>query len=129
MKYLGIDYGRKKIGLSLSDGVIAEPYRVIKYTKADQLVDKLNKIIGDEKIEIVIIGISEGKIAKETERFGRELEKRINLKVVFQDETLSTRSANNLSLMAKINRKKRKEMEDAYAASLILQDYLDKISH
>ena len=57
--------------------------------------------------------------------FGKKLEEDINISVVFQDETLTTKEAQDLSQKAGIKRKKRRELEDAYSASLILQSYID----
>jgi putative holliday junction resolvase len=125
MKYLGIDYGRRKIGLAVSEGIIAEPYKVIRYDNQEELVNKVEQVIKVELVERVVLGISEGNMGKETEEFAKKLESRIKTPVVLQDETLSTQSAQELSQSAGIKRKKRKEMEDAYSAAIILQDYID----
>ena len=127
MKYLGIDYGRKKIGLAVSDGVIAEPLRILRYEDIRILREKLGKIISEFGIQIIVIGISEGEMGKESKEFGRVLEEKMKTPVIYQDESLSTRTAQELSIGAGIKRKKRKEMEDAYSATLILQSYLDTL--
>ena len=124
-KVLGIDYGKKKIGLAYATTTLAEVYGVIRYKKVDEAIKKIKRVIEKEKVDKIVIGISEGKMAKETKRFGRKLEKETHLPVVFQDETLSTKEAQALSIEAGIRRKKRKQLEDAYAAAVILQDYLD----
>jgi len=126
MKYLGIDYGRKKIGLAVSDGVIAEPMIVVRYKDEEDLLNKVEKVIKVEMVEKVVIGVSEGKMAEETKEFGKKLEEMVKIPVVFQDETLSTQTAQELSIRANIGRKKRKEMEDAYSAAIILQNYIDE---
>ena len=127
MKYLGIDYGRKKIGLAVSDGVIAEPLRILRYEDIEVLREKLGKIISEFGIQIIVIGISEGEMGKESKEFGRVLEEKMKTPVIYQDESLSTRTAQELSIGAGIKRKKRKEMEDAYSAAIILQSYLDTL--
>lgn len=119
MKYLGIDYGKKKIGLAISDGKLAEPMKVIRYKDIESLLQQIKKIIEKEKIEKVVVGIAENEIAKEQKEFAKML----NAKTY--DETLSTQDAQNLSIQSGIQRKKRKKMEDAYAASIMLQNYLD----
>jgi putative Holliday junction resolvase len=124
-KVLGIDYGKKKIGLASATTTLAEVYGVIRFETIKEAIRKIRKTVEREKVEKIVIGISEGKMAKETKRFGRKLEKEINLPVVFQDETLSTKEAQALAIEAGIRRKKRKQLEDAYAAAVILQDYLD----
>ena len=125
MKLLGIDYGRKKIGLAVSDGILAEPLKIQRYKDIKILSDKVKVITKELEIEKIVVGISEGEMGKESKEFGIKLENELKIPVVFQDETLSTQSAQELSISANINRKKRKEMEDAYAAALILQSYID----
>lgn len=122
---LGIDYGRKKIGLSLATTSLAEAYGVIRFEKIDEAINKIKEVVRAEQVEEVVVGISEGKMALETRKFARTVEKETGLKPFFQDETLSTKLAQKLSLEAQIRRKKRKELEDAFTAAIILQDYLD----
>lgn len=121
MRILAIDYGKRKIGLALATNSIAEPYKVIRYESEEEVLEKIEKIVKAEKVEKIVIGISEGKMAEEARSFGKKL----NSPVVFQDETLTTQQAQELSIKAGIKRKKRKSLEDAYSAALILQAYLD----
>lgn len=119
MKYLGIDYGRKKIGLSVSDGKLAEPYQVIRYADYDKMIAHIKRIIEKQKIEKVIVGVSEGEMAIESKKFAKEF----NAETF--DETLSSHDAIEMSVAGGMGRKKRREMEDAFAASIMLQSYLD----
>ena len=125
MRILGIDYGRKKIGLATADGVLAEPLKVLRYQDIGGLSEEIKKIVHDLKVEKIVMGVSEGKMAEETKKFGRRLQKKLGIPLIFQDETLSTQQAQELSIKAGIKRKKRRELEDAYSATLILQSYLD----
>lgn len=129
MRILGIDYGRKKIGLAIGDteSKLAEPLGIIRYKILEEVLKKLEQVVRTEQAEQVIIGISEGKMADETKEFGKLLKEKFKILVVYQDETLTTLEAQNLSIKAGIRRKKRKELEDAYAATILLQDYLDKL--
>lgn len=124
-KILGIDYGRKKIGLATATDQLAEVYGVIHFKSVGKVIIKLREIVEKENIKKIVIGISEGKMAGETRNFANRLGKEFKLPVILQDETLSTKTAQSLSIEANIKRKKRKKLEDAYAAFLILQDYLD----
>jgi len=128
-RILGIDYGRKKIGLALGDTKVrfAEPWRVLRYQDINVLNTEIKKVVEDMEIGKIIIGISEGKMAEETNEFGKKLEEKIGIPVIFQDETLTTLDAQRLSIEGKIKRKKRRGLEDAYSATLILQDYLDSL--
>jgi putative Holliday junction resolvase len=126
MKILGIDYGRKKIGLALSGGSLAEPIKVLKIKTIDEGVEKVAKVIQKYDVEKLIVGVSEGKMAEEAKAFGEKVGFLTKKPFVFEDETLSTTDAQALAIEAGIKRKKRKDMEDAYSASIILQSYLDK---
>lgn len=119
MKYLGIDYGRSKIGLAMSDGRLSEPYQVIRYKDREKMIAHINRIIEKQKIEKVIVGISEGEMGEESKKFA------IIFKADTFDETLSSHDAQQKSVQSGMGRKKRREMEDAFAASIMLQNYLD----
>jgi RNase H-fold protein (predicted Holliday junction resolvase) len=59
MRYLGIDYGLKKIGLALSEGQIASPLKVIEISGLADAVNKILSVIQKEEIGRVIIGVAE----------------------------------------------------------------------
>jgi len=119
MNILGVDYGRSKIGLAISEGKLAEPYKVVRYEDKESLINIVKKIIEDEEVEKVVVGISENKMGNESKKFAEE----INAETY--DETLTSIDAITLSIQGGVKRKKRKEMEDAYAATIMLQNYLD----
>ena len=123
--YLAIDYGRSKLGLAIATTLLAEPYKVIRYKKEEDGVEKIKGVVEEEKVERVVLGVSEGEMAKEIKEFGEKLKKSLSVPIVYQDETLTTQDAQRLSIKSGMKRKKRKEMEDAFAACLILQSYLD----
>lgn len=127
MRLLGIDYGRSKIGLAQGEGKLVEGLSVVRYKNKNKAIDKIANLIEEEGFDEVVVGFTEGKIGKEAKEFGKRLGEKISKPVHFQDETLSTRGAQKLSIEAGIKRKKRKKMEDAYAAALILQDYIDTL--
>jgi putative Holliday junction resolvase len=124
-RVLGIDYGRSKIGLALAEGSLAEPRKVIFVKSFEDAIKRIEKEIEIEKPEKVIVGISEGEMGKETGEFRKRLEKEINIPIEEFDETLTSEDAKRLSIEAGIGQKKRHEMEDAYAAAIMLQGYLD----
>lgn len=124
-KVLGIDYGRKKIGLAIADGPLAEPYKILRYQDIKILVKNIRTIVETLNVEKIVVGISEGRMAEETRKFGKKLEEELGVPVFLQDETLTTQEAQGLAISAGIKRKKRRFFEDAYSAALILQAYLD----
>ena len=125
MKILGIDYGRKKIGLAIADGPLAEPLKVVRFESLEKVLEKVEDVVKKEEIERVVVGVSERKMGIEQRVFGKSLKEKLSIPVVFQDETLTTHEAQELSIKAGIKRKKRRALEDAYSAALILQSYID----
>ena len=119
MRYLGIDYGSKRIGIAVSDegGIIAFPRAAVK--TADDVV----KTIGLEKIGKVIVGLPMGAGGQETAQtkivraFAAALGKAVSLPIEFENEVLTTKIA---------ERHSPRKAVDASAAALILQSYLDK---
>lgn len=133
MKVLGIDYGGKRIGLSIGDTSvgIAHPRGVIE-SGADA-VKRIVRLISDEGIEMVVLGLplslngGESGQTEETRRFAELLKEATGIEVNFQDERLSSRGADRiLSAMGKSGREKR-DIADAHQAAIILQTYLDSL--
>lgn len=125
MKILGIDFGLKKIGLALSEGELVEPLAVIE--NRSSVISRIVALCQHHKIEKLVMGTSEGKIAQKIRRFGKELSRRSQLPVVYQDETLTTREAIAKMIEAGKRKKYRQKREDAFAAALILQSYLERL--
>jgi len=127
MKTLGIDYGKSKFGLSIGVVTFAEPLKVIKYQDIQKLQAEIKEIIEEEKIDKVVVGVSEREMAKESKDFSINLSKNINIPVETFDETLTSNDAQKMSMAAGVPQKRRHAMEDAYAATIMLQNYLDSI--
>jgi putative Holliday junction resolvase len=125
MPILGIDYGKKKIGLAFAVSKIAEPHSVIRFKDITEAIKKITAIAKEEKVNKVIVGLSEGKMAKESQEFASALRHQLSAKVETFDETLTTHDAQQFSREVGVKRNKRKRMEDAYAAAIMLQGYLD----
>ena len=115
------------MGFAFADGPLAEPLQVIGYKDTGMLVEKIKKVISEKGIEKIVIGVSEGEMGRESEHFSSSLGEILKIPVETFDETLSTQDAQRMSREAGIGQKKRHEMEDAYAASVMLQNYLDSV--
>lgn len=124
MKILGIDYGRAKAGLALGDSItkLTEPFSVIA---TPNLKNVISKIINENEIEKIVIGLASGSMDTETKEFGSELEAMSSLPVEYFDETLTTQEAQSLLLQGGGRRINRKQKEDAVAAAIMLQYYLE----
>jgi putative Holliday junction resolvase len=123
MPILGIDYGKKKIGLAIAVSKIAEPHSVIRFRNPTKALKKIAAIVKEEKINKVVVGVSEGKMAEESIKFSQSL--KMGIPVETWDETLTTHDAQRFSREVGVKKSKRKAMEDAYAATIMLQGYLD----
>lgn len=126
MKYLGLDWGLKKIGLAVSEGELASPWGIINVQKnsLDKAVAKVKAVVEREEVEYIILGKPEGEMGKIIEKAAEALKKQ-DLDVSLVDETLSTQDAKRLMLEMGMRKRARKE-DNAVAAALILQRYLDE---
>ena len=135
MKCLGMDLGTRTLGLATSDrlGLIASPYKTIRYEDTDWLVNEVIGIIEKEKIEVLVLGYpknmnnTEGEAVERTMKFKAKLESKTDLEINLIDERLSTVEATNYLLSEDMSRKGRKRIVDAVAASIILDTYLRKV--
>lgn len=122
---LGIDYGRAKIGLARAEGTLAEPWRVIRVSSEQDALKKVEQVVQVEQVAQVVVGVSEGEMGEEQKRFATELAQVLAVPVETQDEGLSTQDAQVMARTAGIPQKKRQKLEDAYAATIMLQSWLE----
>ncbi len=125
-KYLGIDYGKKKTGVAISEGYLAEPYKILKTSSQNELVIKIKAIIKNKNVDKVVIGIPQGQLVSEIKDFAKKIKKNSSVDVFFEDETLTSKDAVKKMIEAGKPLKKRRKQEDLFAACLILQSYLDE---
>jgi len=136
MRYLGLDFGSKTLGIAISDinGIIASSLTTLKYDNDnyDNLLKELKAIIINKEIKAIILGFpknmnnSIGPRCEHTLKFKMILEKEFNIEIILEDERLTSMVANNILITADISRKKRKQVIDKVAANIILQNYLDR---
>ena len=124
MKFLGVDYGLKKMGLALSEGMTASPFKILEISSLKDALEKVSHVISSEKIEKVVIGVSEsGESRKITLEFIKGLRKK-GIEVIEVPETLSSVEARERMIEMGSSKKSRKK-DDSVSASIILQGYLD----
>lgn len=123
MRYLGIDFGLKRVGLATSEGTLASPFKTLEVKNFKDMLDQVSKLVETEKFETIVVGLPEGKIGQAVLDFIKAL-KRVGLNVAAADETLSSQKAIKQMLELNIPKNKR-QTRDAYCAAIILQDYLD----
>ncbi|MFC1594907.1 Holliday junction resolvase RuvX [Patescibacteria group bacterium] len=125
MKYIGIDFGLKRIGIAISDkeGKIAFPRDIIE-NKKDKIFKYLEQLILEEGVEYIILGLPKSLQGRDTEitekvqAFSKKLEENIDIPIVFENEMLTTKIAKQSNIA--------KDKVDASSAALILQAYLDR---
>lgn len=123
MKYLGVDFGLRKIGLAISEGEIAIPLKVIHVKSKQEGASRLLEIIERENIDTVVMGVPESGVRSAILKVASIIKQKVSVYLI--EETLTTQNAKQEMLSLGIKRKKRELKEDAYSAALILQEYLD----
>ena len=131
MRYLGIDYGSKKVGLALSDeaGTMGFPHRIVP--AGPQLADDLLALIERERVEAVVIGESrdlsgkENAIAPAARALGQMLSLKADIPVYYEPEFYTSIEARRAPEKEEKSRAPKRHVDvDASAAALILSSYL-----
>lgn len=143
VRALGIDYGRRRIGLALSDatGLLARPWKTIDAggdaaRVAAVLASEVTTLLAEpDGLGAIAFGYPRrlnGQANEQTaavEAIVGVLRLLVSVPVVLQDERLSSREAESLLARREKDWRKRKPMLDATSAAVILQDYLDERTH
>ena len=136
MRILGIDLGRRTVGIAISDEkeIIASPVNTFRIRENDLqgALDCVKMTIEEYGVQKIVLGLPKnmnGTIGPQAEyclEFQKMLESETKLEVIMIDERMTSIMANNLMIDADLSRNKRKQNVDKLAASIILQSYLDK---
>ena len=132
-RLLGVDPGRKRIGIAISDEnkIIATPYTTIIKNNFSELLIQISKIIKENDIKGIIIGNpinldgSNSQSSQSAKDLAINLSKNIALPITLWDERLSSRGAFNLSGDLNVNTTKKISKLDENSAAFILQGALD----
>ena len=133
MRILGIDYGSKRIWLSMSDPsvTIASPLGVRHRVSATQDAEFFRELVRSHQLARVVVGLpkhtdgKEGEKAHEARKYGAWLAAELGLPVEFYDERYTTIEAEAHLRSAGLRVKGRKKRRDMLAAQIMLQTYLD----
>jgi len=134
-RLLGIDPGKKRVGLAISDEdkLVSTPLKTIVKKNNSDLIEEIKKIIEENNIKGIVVGNpinmdgSKGPSAQSANDFTKYLSNNISIPVTMWDERLSSEAAFNLSSNLNINTSKKVEKLDQNAASFILQGAIDYI--
>ena len=131
---IGLDIGDVRIGVAVSDllGMIANARETYTRKSLNADIKYFCDLAKAEDADEFVLGLpinmdgTMGERVEKTKTFGDLLEKESGIKVSYQDERLTTVSAERVLLEADMRRDKRKKVIDKVAACFILQAYLDK---
>lgn len=133
MRALAVDYGTVRIGLAISDELkmFASPLKVLA-TSADSPAE-IAGIVASGGVDVVVLGMpyrlngTESETTKRVKAFAEKLRPLLSCPLVEWDESFSTQRASERMIAAGVRKKKRREKgtSDLWAASVILQEYLD----
>jgi len=132
LRKLGLDFGDKRIGVAVSDalGITAQGKGYISRTDLKKDLEIIKDYIKKYSIGEIIVGMprnmdgSYGPRAEKTQEFVNFLNNNLKISIKTWDERLSSKEAERVLIKADMSRKKRKEVIDKMAASLILDSYL-----
>lgn len=134
MRKIAVDLGDVRIGLATSDimGIIASGSETYLRRGGEEDVLYIADFAKKHEADTIVIGLpvnmdgTEGERALLSRDFGDKLKQFVDCKIVFEDERLTSKSAERMLISADVRRDKRKKVIDKIAAAIILQSYLDK---
>ncbi len=134
MIIMSVDLGKARTGLAVCDKTefLASPHTVIFEKSPQKLLQKVAQAAQELKAELIVVGLpknmdgSEGESAQNAREFAQKLAELSGVETVMQDERGTTVTAHGFLNETNIRGKKRKSVVDEVAATIILQDFLDK---
>ncbi len=131
---LGIDYGRQRVGLALSDRLwmIASPFQVLAGLRFQGIAAHLQTLVSQHGLQACILGLplnADSKIgpqAQAVQQFAHQLSRKLTVPVCFWDERFSSIAAQRVLADAHTSRHHQREVIDKMAAAYMLQGFLDR---
>jgi len=133
-RVLGIDFGRKRIGLALSDSLrmVATPLETVDGESQKKATRRIREILEEHAVAEIVVGLplhmngDHGDLAEAATDFGEKLKKQVpGLVVHMWDERMTSMEAERALQLGDAKAGRKKEMRDQLAAQLILQSWLD----
>lgn len=134
MRYLALDVGDVRIGVAVSDatGLIARPLAVIERRPGPGSFRQIAALIAEHGVEAIVVGLpllpggQEGKQAASVRAYVQGLKEYVTLPIFFQDERDTSREADEIMVETGRSARRRRRMQDAVAAAVILQAFLNE---
>jgi putative Holliday junction resolvase len=136
MRVMALDYGERYVGVAISDELqlTARPLTTIRREKLryTQFIERISELIAENEVATLVVGLplnmdgSRGAAAERVESFVSDLRRSVSVSIVTVDERLTSREADRILREMGVGLRERRARSDEYAASLILQDYIDE---
>jgi putative Holliday junction resolvase len=136
MRVMALDYGERNVGVAISDELqlIARPLTTIRREKLrySQFIERIRELVVDNEVGALVVGLplnmdgALGAAAERVESFVSDLRRSVSIPIVTVDERLASREADRMLREMGVGLRERRARSDEYAASLILQDYIDE---
>jgi putative holliday junction resolvase len=131
---LGLDVGKKRIGVAGCDGtgLIATGLTTIERKSFAQVLEQLQQIVRDRQVQVLVVGLpysmdgSLGFQANQVQKFAKSISTALQLPLEYVDERLTSFQAEQLLQSENISPSRNKGLIDRKAAALILQQWLDE---
>lgn len=132
-RILGLDYGQKRIGISLSDPlqIIAQPLFVLEGLKEEKKIERIVKLVEEYEIKSIVVGYpltlkgNKSEFTNKVDTFIKKLKDRVQIEVILWDERFSSVQAHRILHEMNIKPSRNKSKVDSMASVLILMNYLD----
>ena len=133
MRVMALDVGDKTIGVAISDALLltAQARPTIRRKDTESDIRILRKLVEENEVHQIVVGQplhmdgQESPQSRKVARFAGEVQKKLEIPVVFWDERLTSFAAEQHLEEMGLNWRKRREHVDKIAAMIILQNYLD----
>lgn len=135
MRILALDVGERRVGVAVSDeaGLTAQPLTTITRQSPDRDLEAVRRLVEEYGATTLVVGLPltmNGQVGPQAERvraFAAGLEA-VGLPIAFWDERLTTKEAERTLLAADVSRRRRRQVRDKLAATLILEGYLEHLA-
>lgn len=136
-RIMGIDFGSKRIGISISDPTRTIAHGLLVLENDRKIFDNIEKICSRYDVKLILVGLplkldgTRSKKTVEVLKFIDELKSRLKIEVITWDERFTSKIAQKAKLEMNLKKKRRqdKSLDDLIASTLILQNYLDYLKN
>jgi putative Holliday junction resolvase len=133
---MAIDYGARNVGVAISDELLltARPLTTIRREKLKyaEVVERVRELAAENDVATLVVGLplnmdgTRGAAVERVESFISDLRQELSIPIVTVDERLTSHEADQMLREMGVSLRERRAKSDEYAATIILQDYIDE---